>query len=101
MQQRDRNAEPCEQAGEFERDIAAADHEHALGQARQVEDLVGGDAEFAAGDRRIEGRIAAGRDQDMAGADELAALGEADLCGPSMTARSSRIATLAPSSPLR
>ena len=70
-----------EEAGEFERDIAAADDKHALGQAGQVEDLVGGDAEFAAGYGRVEGGVAAGRDQDVTGADDLAAAGEAHAVG--------------------
>ena len=82
VQDGDCDAEPGEEAGEFERDIAAANDQQALRQRRQVEDLVGGDAELAARDRRIEGGPTAGRDQDMPGADHLPALRQTNLMRP-------------------
>ena len=62
-------AEPGEDAGELDRDVAAADDEDALGEALEMEDLVRGHAERAAGNARLEGRMRADGDQDEAGAD--------------------------------
>ena len=42
-------AETVEDAGELRRDIAAADDDHALGQALDVENLVRGDGQTTAG----------------------------------------------------
>ena len=69
VQQRDLAAEPGEDAGELDGDIAAADHQDALRQALEMEDLVRGDAELAAGNRRLQGRMGAHRHEDVAGAD--------------------------------
>ena len=43
IEQRRLHPEPVEDAGELDRDIAAARHHHAARQALQVEGLVGGD----------------------------------------------------------
>ena len=66
-------AEPVEDAGELDGDVAAADDGDALGQRiGQVERLVRGDGELVAGDRGHL-RPAAGADQNLVGRDRLAA----------------------------
>ena len=55
VQKRDLAAEPGEDAGELDGDIAAADDQDALRQAFEMEDLVRGDAELAAGNRPAPG----------------------------------------------
>src|ERR1700730_10839514 len=57
-------SEAIEDAGELDRDIAAADDDDALRQVRPVERFVGRDHMLDAGDRRGLGP-AAGRDQDV------------------------------------
>ena len=52
-------AETGEDAGEFYRDVARADDRHALRHMRQVERIVGDDAEFRTGNRQAH-RMAAG-----------------------------------------
>ena len=85
-------AEPVEDAGELDRDIAAADDDDALWQGGQVERLVRRDHMLDAGDlRRL--RPAADRDQDVLG-------GEAPpltstVCGSTTTPRPSMISTWA------
>ena len=61
-----RGAEAVHDAGELAGDIAAADDEHPFRLGLEVEDLVRGDAELGAGDRRHV-RVAAGGDQEVAG----------------------------------
>src|SRR6185437_288239 len=69
----DRAAQPMEDAGELDGDVAAADDGDAPGQrVGQVERLVRGDRELVPGDRRHLGP-AAGGDQDLVGRDGLAA----------------------------
>ena len=62
-------AQAVEDMGEFQRDIAAAGDQDALGQFLQVKGLVGGDAELAAGNdmagAHLAGRPVAGGDQDF------------------------------------
>ncbi len=70
------DAEPGEDAGELHRDVAAADDDDALRQARQVEGLVGGDDVLEAGPRLGEPRLAARGDQDLFRRDRAARLGE-------------------------
>jgi len=59
-------AEAAEDAGELDRDIAAADDDNLAGQLRQVERLVRRDHMLDAGDVR-HGRMPAGGDQDILG----------------------------------
>ena len=56
--------EPAEDAGEFDRDIARADHQQTLRESRKVENLVGADRQFDAGNPRRHHRRAARGDQD-------------------------------------
>ena len=65
-------AQPGENAGEFDRDIAAADDGDALGHFVQIERVVGDDAELGAGNVGPVG-MAAGGDDDALGGDALAA----------------------------
>ena len=65
-------AQPVEDAGELDGDVAAADDRDALGQLGQMERLVGGDGEFPAGNVGHD-RAAAGGDQDLLGGDRLLA----------------------------
>ena len=76
VQQRHAAAEAAEDAGELDRDVAAADDQDALRQAFEMEHLVRGDAELAARDRRLERRVGAGRDQDGAGPNARPGLGD-------------------------
>jgi hypothetical protein len=62
--QRRLDAEAVEDRGEFERDVAAADHHRALRQALERERLVGRDRVLRAGNRRHL-RPGAGRHQDV------------------------------------
>ena len=65
-------AQPAEDAGELDRDIAAADDDDALGQFRQEKGVVGGDDMPAAVEVGHE-RPPADGDQDLVGRDPLAA----------------------------
>ncbi len=58
-------SQPREDAGEFDGDIAAAHHQQALRELRQVEDFVRRDGEIGAGDRRLHDGRAARGDQDV------------------------------------
>ena len=62
----DLGAEPVEDAGELDRDVAAADDDDAPRQRRQIERLVRGDGVLDAGHVRHR-RVAAGGDQDVLG----------------------------------
>ena len=59
-------AQTRENAGEFDRDIAAADDHQPLWKLLEVENLVRRNRQFDAGDRRVQGRRAASRDEDHA-----------------------------------
>ena len=72
IDQRDVGAIAGEDAGEFQRDIAAALHHHALRQVRQVKRLVGGDHVLDAGNLRAMIGAAAGGDQHVFRGDLLA-----------------------------
>jgi hypothetical protein len=74
IEQRRLHAQAVEDAGELDGDIAAADHHHPLGQGRQVEGLVRGDAQLRAREVRLPGP-AAGGDQDLAGGVAAGVLG--------------------------
>ena len=71
----DRGAKAREDAGEFDRDIAAADNQQALREHRQVEDLVRADRMFEAGHGGLKRRCGARRHQNEFRAD-LAPIGE-------------------------
>ena len=58
------DTEPVKNGGEFDRDIAAAHHQHAPRQFAQMERFVRADGEFGAGNRRHH-RPAAGGDEDV------------------------------------
>ena len=73
-------AEPGEQRGELDRDIAAADDQQPAGKGLEVEDLVGGNGVLEAGDRARRLGPRAGRDEDVPGARRSAA-GEPDMMG--------------------
>ena len=64
---RDLSAQALEERGEFNRDIAAADHEKAPRKHGQIEDLVGGDRVLEALDAIEQRRTGARRNEDMAG----------------------------------
>ena len=75
----DVGAQPVEDAGHLDRDVAAADDEHAARQRGQVKDVVGDEDELGAREGR-PARRAAHRDQDVAGGDGAAfAAGQRDL----------------------
>ena len=65
-------AEPVEDGGELDRDVAAALDQDALRQFLEVKRLVRRDDVLAALDVLAERRRAAGRDQDVLGAHGLA-----------------------------
>ncbi|MNN26122.1 hypothetical protein D3C81_1396210 [compost metagenome] len=71
VQQRGLRAQTVEDRGELDGDIAAADHQYALGQLLEIEGFVGGDRQLAPGDLRHL-RPAADSDQDVLGAVALA-----------------------------
>lgn len=64
-------AEPVEDRGELDGDVAAADHQHAARQALEEERFVGGDRVFLAGNVRHL-RPATGGDENVLGAEALA-----------------------------
>lgn len=64
-------AEPVEDRGELDGDVAAADHQHAARQALEEERFVGGDRVFLAGNVRHL-RPATGGDENVLGAETLA-----------------------------
>src|SRR6185312_11121775 len=72
VQQRHGAAEAGEDAGELDRDVAAADDQNALRLTGQIEDLVRGYAVLAARNARLQGRMRADGHQDEAGPDALA-----------------------------
>ncbi len=72
IDQRHMRAEPGENSGEFDGDIAAALDHDAARKLRQMKRLVRGDRVLDAGNRIAVARRAAGRDQDMAGAHAIA-----------------------------
>ena len=72
IDQRHVGAETGEDAGEFQRDVAAALNDDAPGLLFQMEHLVGGDHMLDAGDRRSMIGRAAGRDQNTIRANGLA-----------------------------
>src|SRR4029077_15076885 len=63
-------AQAIEDAGEFHRDVAAAENSDALGQFSQLESLVGGDAVFRSESSGPHGMGAIGN-QDLVRADPL------------------------------
>ena len=73
IDQRHVGAEAGKNAGEFDRDIAAALDHHAARQFRQVERLVRRDGVLDAGNVVAKARRPAGRDQDMGRPDAIAA----------------------------
>ncbi len=74
------DAEAGENAGELDRDIAAAADQDLLRQLLQVERLVGGDAVLVAFERGVRVGPSAGGDQDVLGGDDAAARARAG-CG--------------------
>jgi hypothetical protein len=71
-------AQPVEDGGELDGDVAAALDQNAGGQFVEMERLVRGDDVFDAGDRRAEPRRSAGGDQDVARTDRFSRCDEAD-----------------------
>ena len=65
---RNKDAEIARLENVYRGSLAGADDEQPLGEVRQLEHLVRGDAELAAGNARLEGRMRADRDKDIAGA---------------------------------
>ena len=78
IDQRHLGAEPVEDAGELDRDIAAALDQDALGQFVEMERLVRRDDVLEALDLLAERGRAAGRDQDVLGAHGFAGRRELD-----------------------
>ena len=70
IDQRGLHAQPMEDVGELDGDVASAlDHDR-LRQLLEIEGLVGEDAVLMAGERRMRRRPAARGDQDLVGADD-------------------------------
>ena len=86
----DLGAETVEDAGELDRDIAAADDDDAARQGGQVERLVRRDHMLDAGDVRHR-RVPAGGDQDLLGG--VARPSTSTVCGSTRTPRPSIIST--------
>jgi hypothetical protein len=71
IRQRHLGTKSFEYAGEFHRDVAAADHQHPPGQILQFECFVRCDAQLSAGNGGLD-RPAAGGNKDVPGRDALA-----------------------------
>jgi hypothetical protein len=80
VDQRGLDAEAVEDAGELDRDVAAAGDDDAPRQLGQVEGLVRGDGMLGARAPQVEGGQGAGGDEDGLGRDP-AAVGEAERMG--------------------
>ena len=78
MQQRHLAAEPVEDTCEFHRDVTGANHQNAVGQALEMEDLVRRDGKIAAGNFRLQNWMRADGHQDDASAHQPAGFHQTD-----------------------